>query len=317
MDLDMVFNELSIEPPAIDVLEARQWMEGFIGTVVSATAAGINRVLRTHIDMNHTLLAPEYPMAKWRNDNSVDIETRRYFRSLISQYPPLEDLPKIDNDMLGRDFFFDDKRSYGFGIAYLLESLSISLQSDDIWNEHRIRIKTQWIEDNGELISKNVKVSHASHSAHIDRLSEWISWRLATGIGDGNDLWDRKAVLFPHLIFCNHAAAQLLPLQKGNPIFRQIVKRLFELETYCAAWQSGNFSADQLPFKATAESESTMQKYGKERVSTCPNGNRITFTWHGRMTPGAWRIYFDPTIGPGMMQIGYIGPKLSTVKYPT
>ncbi len=132
MDLDMVFNELSIESPAIDVLEAKQWMEGFIGTVVSATTAGINRILRTHIDMNHTLLAPEYPMAKWRNDNSVDIEARRYFRSLISQYPPLEDLPKIGNDMLGRDFFFDDKRSYGFGIAYLLESLGISLPYDDI-----------------------------------------------------------------------------------------------------------------------------------------------------------------------------------------
>jgi hypothetical protein len=35
------------------------------------------------------------------------------------------------------------------------------------------------------------------------------------------------------------------------------------------------------------------------------------------MTPGAWRIYFDPSIGPGMMHIGYIGRKLPTVKYET
>ena len=28
-------------------------------------------------------------------------------------------------------------------------------------------------------------------------------------------------------------------------------------------------------------------------------------------------LYFDPTIGPGMIQIGYIGPKLPTVKYET
>ena len=46
-------------------------------------------------------------------------------------------------------------------------------------------------------------------------------------------------------------------------------------------------------------------------------GNEITFTWHGRMTPGAWRIYFDPSITPGMMYIGYIGQKLPTVKYET
>jgi len=78
----------------------------------------------------------------------------------------------------------------------------------------------------------------------------------------------------------------------------------------------GAFAPDQLPFKATVESEPTLQKYHKERTFTCQDGNGITFSWHGRMTPGAWRIYFDPTIGHGMMQIGYIGPKLPTVNYP-
>ena len=153
----MVFNELSIDSPAATILEARQWMEGLIETVVSATAAGVNRVFRTHIDMNYTILAPGYPLAKWRNDNTVDIEARRYFRSLISQYPPLEDLPGIGNDMLARDFFFDKRRSYGLGVAYLLESLAVSLPSEDIWDVHQIDIKTQWLEENEELISKKVQ----------------------------------------------------------------------------------------------------------------------------------------------------------------
>jgi hypothetical protein len=106
-------------------------------------------------------------------------------------------------------------------------------------------------------------------------------------------------------------------LQHGNPLFRQIVKRLFELQAYCSKWHKGAFAPDRLPFKATVESESTLQKYKKERTFICQDRDEITFTWHGRMTPEAWRIYFDPSIGPGMMQIGYIGPKLPTVNYPT
>ena len=141
--------------------------------------------------------------------------------------------------------------------------------------------------------------------------------RLKTSVVNGDDLWNQKEELFPNLIFCDHVAKQIFPLQNGDPVFRQIVKRFFELQNYCSAWREGPFLPDQLPFKATVESKPTMQKYRRERTFTCPGGNEITFTWHGRMTPGAWRIYFDPSIDPGMMHIGYIGQKLPTVKYET
>jgi len=317
MDLEMVFNELSIDTPAENIQEARQWMAGFINTIRSASVAGVNRVLRTHIDVNNTLLTLEYPLARWRNDGGVDLEARRYFRSLISQYPPLDDLPEIKNDMLAQDFFYQDRLSYGFGIAYFLESLSISLPSLGDWDINMIEVQTHWLDESGDLMANEVQIPHASNPLHIDELAGWITERIETGIQNGDDLWRRRGELFPNLIFCDHIAEQILPLQHGNPLFRQIVKRLFELQTYCSAWLEGPFSPEQLPFKATVESEPTMQKYRNERIFTCPDGNEITFTWHGRMTPGAWRIYFDIGIGPGMMHVGYIGPKLPTVKYET
>ena len=317
MDLEMVFNELSIDTPATNIWEAQQWMAGFIDTIISASAAGINRVLRTHIDINNTLLAPEYPLSRWRNDANVDLEVRRYFRSLVSRYPPLDDLPEISNDMLSQDFFHQGRQAYGLGIAYLLENLSISLPSARSWNVHEIEVKSEWLNESSELTSQNVLIAHASNPSHIALLAGWITGRLKTGVENGEDLWNRKEELFPNLIFCDSVAKQIRPLQKGFPIFRHIVKRLFELQTYCSEWLGGPFLPDHLTFKATVESEPTMQKYRKERTFTCPDGNEITFAWHGRMTPGAWRIYFDPDIGPGMMRIGYIGPKLPTVKYQT
>ena len=219
--------------------------------------------------------------------------------------------------MLAQDFFYQDRRSYGFGIAYLLQSLSISLPSSEDWEVHMIDIQTQWLDNIEDLVSQGVQIPHASNSFHIDELAGWIENRLKAGVQNGEDLWNRREELFSNLIFCNHVAKQIFPLQPGDPLFRQVVKRLFELQTYCSAWNEGAFTPDQLPFKATVESESTMQQYSKERTFSCHGENEITFTWHGRMTPGAWRIYFDPTIGPGMMQIGYIGPKLSTDKHPT
>ncbi len=317
MDLEMVFNELSVDTPATNIWEAQQWMAGFIDTILSASAAGVNRVLRTHIDINNTLLAPEYPLSRWRNDSNVDLEARRYFRSLVSKYPPLDDLPEISNDMLSQDFFHQGRRAYGLGIAYLLENLSISLLSAKDWDVHKIEVETEWLNEKEELISQNAQISHASNPSHIALLSGWITERLKTGVVNGDDLWNRKEELFPNLIFCDHVAKQIFPLQNGDPVFRQIVKRFFELQNYCSTWREGPFLPDQLPFKATVESEPTMQKYRRERAFTCPGGNEITFSWHGRMTPGAWRIYFDPSIGPGMMHIGYIGQKLPTVKYET
>ena len=317
MDLEMVFNELSIDTPATSIWEAQQWMADFIDTIISASAAGINRVFRTHIDINNSLLAPEYPLSRWRNDAHVDLEARRYFRSIVSQYPPLDDLPEISNRMLSQDFFCQGRRAYGLGIAYLLESLAISLPSAKDWDVHEIEVEIEWLNEKEELISQNAQISHASNPSHIALLAGWITERFKTGVENGNDLWIRKEEMFPDLIFCDHVASQILPLQKGSPVFRQIVKRLFELQTYCSAWVKGPFSPDELPFKATVESEPTMQKHRNERTFTCPDGNEITFTWHGRITPGAWRIYFDLCIGPGMMHVGYIGPKLPTVKYET
>jgi hypothetical protein len=317
MPLEMVFNELSIETQAINFHEARNWMEGFVGTIRSAAISGVNRVIRTHIDMNSTLLAPDYPMSKWRNDENVDLETRRYFRSIISQHPALEDRPDIIDSMNAHDFFYKETRVFGLGMTYLLDYLSISLPSMEDWNNHKLKIEIQLIEEEneGDLITNEISIKHASDPSHLDELGKWISERLQNNVENANDLWNRRAELFPHLFFCGNTETQILSLHHRDPLFQQVLKRLFELEKYCSTWQEGAFSADGLPFKATPESASTMQKYGDERTFNCPNGNKVTFNWHGRLTPNNWRIFFDPTIGPGQMSVGYIGTKLSTVNY--
>ena len=48
----------------------------------------------------------------------------------------------------------------------------------------------------------------------------------------------------------------------------------------------------------------------KELTIKCPDTKERLFSWHLRMTPGAWRLYFSEELGPGKIIIGYIGIKL-------
>ena len=80
MDLEMVFNELSLETRADDIPTARQWMSELIQTMREAIQMGIKRELRTSEDLNFCSLANQYTIAKWRNDENVEKEENIFIR---------------------------------------------------------------------------------------------------------------------------------------------------------------------------------------------------------------------------------------------
>jgi hypothetical protein len=92
MDLEMVLNELSLQPLAKDVYDARQRMIVLVQTLVVATSSGVKRVLRTHSDIRAEELAPGYPIIKWLNDSNVDRDLRRFFLLVETKYPFLVDI---------------------------------------------------------------------------------------------------------------------------------------------------------------------------------------------------------------------------------
>ncbi len=60
MDLEMVLNDLSLEPLAPTAQEARQRMTDLLETARIAIKFGVKRVIRTSYDLNGLLLAPNY-----------------------------------------------------------------------------------------------------------------------------------------------------------------------------------------------------------------------------------------------------------------
>lgn len=320
MDLEMVLNELSLRPLAKDVYAARKRMAEFVQTMNMATIQGVRRMLRTPSDFNTEELAPDYPVMRWVNDKSVEPDLRNFYLKLATNAPFLVDVndSSIQDSFGLSDFFWGEEQAIGLGVAFLLDALAVSLHSDPCWFDSYLQLKISQIGDDGELTDTFEEIPHASHSSHIREHIIWIQKRLRSNarsdVHEGLDIWSGKEQWFPHLYFCEKVREQCQGLYRGDPRLLPIMKRLYELEDYCSDWLDGSFDHTKIN-KATPESAATLDLYGTERTFQCHDGEFRVFSWHIRLTPGAWRIHFYPLQDERKLIIGYVGPHLNTAKF--
>lgn len=317
MELEMVLNELSVRP-ADDIHTARQRMSELMLTAHAATKHGVKSVIRTLNNLDTEELAPEYPIARWRNDGNVDIETRRFYKTLVTKAPFLNDI--IESNILNTfnlsDCFYGQDRAIGLGVAFWLEALAVSFRSEPRWLDNQLQLRISKIDDNDEIEDIFENIPHASSSYHIQDHLIWIQERLPVGnqvyVRDGLDIWLHRIDWFPNLYFCDNVREQMQTLAHGDLMLLPIMKRLHELENFCKTWNEGPFDRDKMPSKVTTESEITIAKYSPQRTFRCPDGVVRTFSWHSRLTPRAWRLYFYPLPEELKLIVGYIGPHLPT-----
>jgi hypothetical protein len=321
MDLEMVLNELSLKPPADNIEIAKQWMSHLISTIQAATKLGVARVLYTPENFYYVLLAPpDYLVAKWLGDDTVEREAKQFFKSLATKRT-----------------FFNAKRQYkygkwkdviGLGYADSYNALAISINSE-AWPNDRLPLELLNLDDlkNGqdEFVESCVEVTHASCREHVQNHASWIEEQLQKNIhalaSDESSLWKYKEKLFPHLPFCKAVKKQLgKNLLRSSSMLEPVVETLLKLDQYCEDHPIGPFDSKKIACEISGESQPTRQQYWRERNFECPDGERRTFDWHAKLADG-WRIYFEPWIDPlenkGQLIIGYIGPHLPTVNERT
>ena len=312
MDLEMVFNELSARTLAPDISTAQQWMSELIRTMVAAKGCGL-KAMRTQADFHAMVLAENYPLSRWRNDPQVNREERTFLRTLATKNPLSVDIPnreiKIKVENPDCEFSLDGSQVEGLKFAYYLETLAISLNSESLWNSSRLNLELIQIDDNGELIQESVEVIHASQKNHVIEHADWIQKRQLTRVVDGLELWNRRTELFSSLEFCDRVSQQIQSLTDPK-MLRQVVRKLFELDELSKNWTDGALNLDNLPSKASPESESRLKQLRDQLNIQCLDGEKRIFSLHIRMTPGAWRLHFCTELGPGKIIIGYIGPKI-------
>lgn len=316
MSLDLVLNELSLQP-ASSVIDARNRMQVLLETIRVASSYRITKTIRSDRDINDINLAPHYPVRRWRNDQDVDREARRYFLSLTSKSPFLAGEPLATARACGIDAFYVGERIHGLLAAYLLDTLAVSLCSDPIWEEPFVTIDIDELTDS-DIQRSTERVYHASLPVHIKQHETWLKERTALPLPkDGRELWHQRTERYSFLLFCNTVEDQLRRYLSGSQEIIQIMSKLADLNNYVKYWNSGNFDASQLKSHTTPESPETLRQFAQERTFTCPDGIERIFSWHMRFTPGAGRLYFHPDNETRTITIGYIGTHLSTVRFRT
>jgi len=315
MALDIILNELSLAPPAPDQLTARQCMFNFIQTVRGINSQTKSQsILRSQYDFYSTVLASNYSLRQWLNDHGVVREERQFIRSLATKAPFSEDIRdsdeiySIENNSGVCEFRYQGKPAIGLGIAYMLNTIAISLLSEACWDYSYLDLDVVSLEDD----DKEITIIHASRKEHVQSHIDWIKTRLNSNI-DGQALWNQKDELFPNLQFCDSVERQIQGLSIGNSMLEHVKSRLRKLQQYAESWTEDGFNSNKLSCSASPESEATLKQYSYERTFLCSDGRKRIFSWHVKL-PSAWRIHFYPE-QPRKILIGYIGSHLPTAKF--
>jgi hypothetical protein len=322
VDFDLILNELSLRNPAPNKKIAQQRMSELINTIKAVKAQGVKVSLRTRENFHTTILAPNYPLRSWFND--ADQVERLFIKTLATKAPFSTDLTNLDiqdieNNASLSEFRYQGKMAIGLGIAYVLNTIAISLLSEECWDSSYIKLEFRWLDQDEEVIDELVDIIHASRSIHVREhaiLIAKIQERICQEVRDGMQLWNRREELFPNLEFCDAVKKQLEDIRIGQVELQPVVNILFEIQKCCKNWKSGYFNLDGYSIDESGESKPTLEKYFKERIFYCPDGKERLFERHIKLKFCNWRIHFFPK-EPGKVIIGYVGRHLPTVKYRT
>ncbi|MCG6133318.1 MAG: hypothetical protein MET45_01405 [Nostoc sp. LLA-1] len=322
MDFDLILNELSLRNPAPNEQVAQQRMSELIKTIKAVKSQGVKVSLRTKENFHTTILAPNYPLRRWLND--ADQVERIFIKTLATKAPFSTDIVNseiqdIENNASLFEFSYQGEMAIGLGIAYVLETIAISLLSEECWDCTHLELEFRCLDEDEAMVHKLVKIIHASRSIHVQEhanLIQKIQERIYQQVSNGVEIWNRREELFPNLKFCNAVRRQLEDIRTGQLELQTVVRILFELQKCCKHWNNGYFNLDGYPLEESGESKPTLDKYFKERTFCCPDGKERLFERHIKLRGCNWRIHFFAE-QPGTVIIGYIGRHLPTVKYRT
>lgn len=243
-----------------------------------------------------------YPLAKWLAE--TDADCKRSFLSFWQKrvsYTPEEEY----------EFSYHGERMEGATEAVLSDSFVISPCLKSEWESPELNGEFFSLKEDTtqELVVPNLY----KHEQLLEPFYKTVLSRYsAIKVQSYEELWRMREKLFPHLVFCPSVEKNLSNLEFFY--INQVVKKLTELEQYCADNLNKPFDKDLLT-KTTPETEATLQKYKKEHTFWDEERCAHLASWHMRFTGIPGRIFFVPEYKDGKVLVCYIGEKLPNVTY--
>lgn len=305
----MYINELSLLETNLNKYDVRRVLTNFVELYASYHRLTKFKKLFLHNAYVFEFINCEHKIASWLNDPEVDIEEKRLVSSInqhISYFTGIDEVEmKIDRD--------DCKSA---GIVCLEESILLSLTTNDKWNRNELEGTYSYLDSDGELITDVIKIPNVALKEHLETksVSEIIAKKYSILPISYSELWEKRELYFPSLVFCESVEDNFGEMEKAY--YKQVLKKLIELETYFSKWDGKSFNKNEI-LNASPESESTLNEYKNQHEFFAPNDKKYLANWHVRFTGIAGRIFFEPYFEDKKCLICYIGKKLPNKSYPT
>ena len=318
----LVFNELSAVMIASSRHEGREWMDGLMRA--TATLAGDEAVEiitagdRGFFDM---MLSDGYTLSDWLGDREADRDQKRFFGRITTKIGLDEDMDQTVMDRFYlSEFFLDDHietarrgpEARGLGLAFLLDTVALSLPSEEHWRSIRVRLRHLWLEADGSEKERSVDVFNISKAGHGESVGGELLRREQTELrANPLTLADRMRDCFPHLSFGQDVDDQMFGLPVD--VLKLVMAKLTVLDDVARDWRRGTTGVPVLP-KVHTESEPTMQQFGHLRRFRDADGRVEVFMLHA-MVGSRHRIHFRIKEGEKSLEVGYVGVHLPTKKF--
>jgi hypothetical protein len=311
---EMVFNDASLAAPLANLHDVCPLLaDAARGMAQLTNSRCADTVLRLARPLTEILCATDASL--WDALNSLGRVARdeALFLMRIAQKVPLyADLPKY---LAERWNALEPAEHNGEGLVLcaLSGAIAIGLPFSERWDHDHIEVRFSELNDDETISEVTETVDHLARSIHAAAIIERHRESMRSELSREN-FWEHRDQAFPNLSFGLDVADHLRKVEASQ--FGTILNRLRELDKAASEWKAVDAAAPAWPCKVTPESKSTMANREAERVFRGADGDDHVFEWHARFG-GLGRIHLRLVAERRLVEIGYIGRKLATTKYPT
>ena len=264
-------------------------------------------------DLYGIMLADGYSLSKWLHDPAADRDLRTFLLRISAKVAFDSDVSDAVKDRFElSEFQVEERAAPGLGLSYLLGTAAVSRPSERYWRRVRVPLRHTWLAGDGTLQNRDVEALNIAHQSRASEVNRALVAQAQSAVaGNPTELAARKHECFPHLQFGLDVDTQLAMLPVG--VIEQVIAKLIVLDGAVRDWRRDG-AVPGLPM-IHSESEPTMQQYGARRVFRSADGTAVVFERHA-MVGSRYRIHLRVDQRAGVLEIGYIGEHLPTVRFP-
>jgi hypothetical protein len=171
--MKMVLNELSCDSfPFDNINRGRELIKNFLVLYKKGTKFGLSYSLILDRDFDNIILADQYPVAKWRNDENVGREIKRVYKRMFDKAEFISNYLSEKHKL--REFVCKKGSSKGLLIANELNFVVLSFLSDSFWDTKIIKGTYKTLKPSGNLSKVSTSVYNVSRENHFDNIKSWI-----------------------------------------------------------------------------------------------------------------------------------------------